>query len=126
MGIFKNSKKLTTQDLAEVFGDELDVVGESKYPNTFKAVLGKDLQAGSGAERLVSGALMREKNNKRDPNAVKVQVGFRPIGYIPADDAEELAELMDDAKVPTVFVTVRVWGKLDERGVFGAAQVQLP
>lgn len=126
MGLFKNSKKLTTQELADVFGDELDVVGESKYPNTFKAVLGNELQPGDGVEKLVKGALMREKKNKHDSNAVKVQVGFRPIGYVPADDAEELAEMMDSAKVPTLFVTVRVWGKLDERGVFGSAQVQLP
>jgi hypothetical protein len=50
----------------------------------------KELEAG---ERVI---LVREPDNKFDPNAIRVDSGFGQIGYIPADTAaNNLASLMD-------------------------------
>jgi len=39
--------------------------------------------------------LVREPDNKHDPNAIKVFVGGEHVGYIPAREAGGLAPLMD-------------------------------
>ena len=43
-----------------------------------------------------AGGVVREPENKFDPNAIRVDSGFGQIGYIPADTAaNNLASLMD-------------------------------
>lgn len=123
MSLFKNRGKLTTADLRHI-DDVLEVVGESQYPASFKSILGKNLTT-EGHEMFVKGALQREKKNKHDPNAVAVLAKFKKVGYLPADVAEEVADIMDAHKTPMLFVKVRIWGKLDSRGVFASAQVML-
>lgn len=54
-------------------------------------------------------SLKREKNNKYDENAVKVSTSNFHIGYIPADDAFELADVIDSGtKVITYAIDVPI------------------
>jgi hypothetical protein len=42
------------------------------------------------------GKLVREPGNEADPNAVVVEIGGKPVGYLPADEAARLASWIDD------------------------------
>lgn len=49
--------------------------------------------------------LIREPDNKFDPNAIKVVWQFRHVGYIPAEIAVGMAPLMDETgQVPTATI----------------------
>ena len=51
-----------------------------------------------GCRDIGSYALVREPDNKHDPNAIRVEVGGKFMGYVPKETAQDLAPMMDAAK----------------------------
>lgn len=49
--------------------------------------------------------LVRDPDNESDPNAVKVKVGRSVVGFVPADLASRVAEVMDSGVEVTCQVT---------------------
>jgi hypothetical protein len=74
---------------------EVPVVGVtfrgSDYPANIFAV-GRAIAL---AGRPLRAHLIRESHNPVDPNAIKVAVGERHVGYVPKQTAKELSALMD-------------------------------
>jgi hypothetical protein len=84
---------------ADQWGPPLDVVnGEAERA---EAILGL-LDEGSGGMRLGNVSLVREPDNTRNPNAIRVEAGEAAIGYIVDELAESLARVLDEAGCPSV------------------------
>lgn len=78
--------------------DDIDVVGESAYRDIHEELYGQAI----GKQRCRV-ALAREPNNPYDTNAIAVMVvetdgsARRTIGYVPREDAAEIAPSLDAA-----------------------------
>lgn len=59
----------------------------------------KEERPGIAAKTPATATLEREPDNRFDPNAVKVIVGGRHLGYLPALVAEQLAPRLDSGEV---------------------------
>lgn len=62
----------------------MEVRGESHYQDALRKAAGK--QTGQGPV-LTRARLVLEDNNRHDRNAVRVEIGGRRVGYIPAEHA---------------------------------------
>jgi len=51
-----------------------------------------------GCKDVGSFAMVREPDNKHDPNAIRVELGGKYLGYIPRDMAKILAPKMDSGR----------------------------
>jgi single-stranded-DNA-specific exonuclease len=51
-----------------------------------------------GCRDIGSFALVREPNNPHDPNAIRVEIVRKYLGYVPKDIAKDLAPKMDEGK----------------------------
>ncbi|MFZ0451945.1 MAG: HIRAN domain-containing protein [Desulfatiglandaceae bacterium] len=51
-----------------------------------------------GCRDIGSFALVREPDNTHDPNAIRVEIGGKYLGYIPRNIAKDLAPKMDQGK----------------------------
>ncbi|QHO76287.1 hypothetical protein ACH79_30470 [Bradyrhizobium sp. CCBAU 051011] len=63
------------------------VVGESRYQDVLQMLYRKN--GGSGHDIKVSAALVPENDNAADPNAVRVEIESRGVGYLPREMALE-------------------------------------
>jgi hypothetical protein len=94
----------------------VNVAGESHYQDALRAI------AGPGEVRLATEAqLVPEPENEYDPNAVRVEVDGRKVGYLPRDLAPawapRLAELAARRRVGGCEATI-VGGAETALGVF--------
>lgn len=69
------------------------VAGESHHRESFDALLGS---TGDGLFPKIA-ALVREPTNQHDPNAIKVEIDTRLVGYIKKELAAAFARPLDDA-----------------------------
>lgn len=100
----------------------VDVVGESHYSDAIRAAL-PALSQGR-AEVRVTAELVPEPQNRHDPNAVRVQVGSRCVGYLARDVARQYSPLFQRllARGLAPVTSARVYGYesvdyvLDRRG----------
>lgn len=67
---------------------DVEVRGESNYQDTLVRVAGKHTKEGRTVE--VDAVLFLEPNNPHDRNAIRVEIGGKPVGYIPREDAPEM------------------------------------
>lgn len=105
---------------------DFDIVGESHRQEALAAIAGP--KTDQGVEITVDATIQRDLHNANDPNAIAVRIGGRHVGYVPRDDAAELADLLhqkglDRAQIRTSAIITGGWrrmkgGKLDE-GSFG-------
>lgn len=61
------------------------------------------------------GSLVREPDNEHDPNAVMVQVGGKPIGYVPREASGDIGEI-----IPYIIRTSVELGHCPESGGYFA------
>lgn len=97
-----------------------EVVGERHYLSTFESIFGR--RDDDGVDIEIIAALVREPRNAHDANAVRVEIQGRKIGYIPRDDAERLAPMLDGFRSARVHCRARVrggWMDEDGGGDFG-------
>jgi len=74
---------------------EVPVVGVTFRGSDYPANVFAVGRAVALAERPLRAHLVRESHNPVDPNAIKVIVGERHLGYVPKRTAKELSALMD-------------------------------
>lgn len=88
----------------------MEVVGESHYANSIKALFGADLKA-EGTEMTATVQLLPEPLNKHDRQAVAVWAGSRQIGYLPRQEAARYSPrlLALVARGWTPQVSARIW-----------------
>lgn len=72
----------------------LSVVGESHYQAALEAVAQGRTVDGCRVSRVMA-QLVREPRNVHDRNAVRVDVGGRPVGYVPREIAPRLHHVLD-------------------------------
>lgn len=63
------------------------VAGELQYQDALQMLYRKN--GGSGNDIEVSAALVPEDDNAFDPNAVRIEIEFRDVGYLPREMAQE-------------------------------------
>lgn len=119
-------KALTPADISAIIGDDLDVVGESRYEASFRKLLSDaELKASGGTEKFLGGRIVHEPFNKFDKNAIQVFAADLLVGYVPAESAKRLAPKLAAAG-GSADLTVRVWGRYDKgRSVFASARIEL-
>ncbi len=66
-----------------------DIVGESHYQDALEAIAGKKTR--DGKELRCTATVSREVANPNDPNAVKVEIGGKTVGYFGKADAKDYA-----------------------------------
>lgn len=116
----------TSRTVASLYGDgsfAVPVVGESHYQDAISRAVGGITE--EGADAIVDAEVILENENPHDPNAVKVAIGGRTVGYLERDFAPEFRRQIQ-AKAPghTRFpCKARVRGGWDrgpnDRGQFG-------
>ena len=74
-------------------GANVEVAGESHYPEAIRAALGSDVKA-DGSETTVTVRLLPEPTNKHDRNAVAVWSDFGKVGYLPRPEAKRYAGVL--------------------------------
>jgi hypothetical protein len=79
-------------------GEPQEVVGESRYQEALLRVAGAKGPTGP-AMRTVTAQLLFEEDRGHDRFAIAVFLGGYKIGYIPAEEAEELRDLLHEAGV---------------------------
>ena len=67
-------------------GGTQDVVGEANYADRLERLAG-GRRFGGTRQRWFTARLTREHTNPHDPDAVRVDIGSGPVGYLPRDDA---------------------------------------
>ena len=85
-------------------GAGIDVVGESYHQDALRGLCGQT--GGQGLPRRVFTAqLVREPDNPRDPNAVRVDIGGLPVGHLSKEDAPRfhsvIKRLCEQGQAPT-------------------------
>ena len=73
-------------------GRLINVAGESHYQDALHAICGDP--GDEGVRREAEADLVPEPSNPHDPNAVRVEIGERLVGYLPRDEAVAYAPLI--------------------------------
>lgn len=84
----------------------VQVVGESRYSNSFRKIFGE-----REGDKLMVASLHRERNNQYDKNAVRVDVMGLTVGYLPKETASDYHALLDFVSSRNVVAaaTARLW-----------------
>lgn len=64
---------------------QIDVIGESQYRSNIRAVVGHELDVFAVAH------LVPEPTKHADPDAIRVDINGKPVGYLPKQTATQLA-----------------------------------
>lgn len=119
MSIFNKEPKALTQETYKVAGMHYHIdnahIAKLLKPNKIYRNNKKIISAGRAMQRIfkydiatLPAKLVAEKHNEYDKNAVAVYVSHKHIGYIPADSAPHVRELMKKRIITDV--TVRIGG----------------
>ena len=73
-------------------GPPVDVVGESQYRDAIENSVGRRAE---GHQDIVDAVMVREPENRYDPNAIAVQVGGQTCGYLARADAVRYLPVME-------------------------------
>ena len=96
MGLFSRKKEKSVTEPAAPKPKpthlSFDVAGIGYYKHEVEETVNKD------GEYIGKCKLVPEPDNKHDPNAIKVIIKGRPIGYVPADKCLEVRGLIEKAK----------------------------
>lgn len=82
------AKSAAMPKLAGTGGYDVEVVGESHYQQNLVRIAGKQTRDGRRVECVAT--LFLETNNNYDPDAICVEIGGKPVGYIPRYVATDL------------------------------------
>lgn len=95
---------------------QLQVVGESNYQDSFRAICGRRKKAGE--DMTVEATLVKE-NSPYDPNAVRVEIQGRTVGYVPRDVTRAVRAVM---KGDSATCEARIrggWARGGDEGSYG-------
>ena len=83
-----------------------DIAGESHYFDVISRATHRRI-----GHHLMLAEIIREPENKFDPNAVRVEIDSRTVGYIPRKEAPSFHPLLNYAESinKRIFVSCRVW-----------------
>lgn len=111
--------KKQTQDLTGDFaeGDEIELVGESKYQDNLLALFGPKQK--HSIDETVSAELVAEPTNRHDPKAIKCEIGGKVVGYVPRSGAAEIHRLMVNGRVPCLATVRGGWKNDKSEGSYG-------
>lgn len=99
------------------------IVGESNYQPAIEAVAGG--RTPDGADQFTEAQLVLEDENRYDDQAVRVDIGGRPVGYLSRQDARKYRRVLEELGVGRVIGVCDAWvrGGWDrgpsDRGDFG-------
>lgn len=105
---------MTQVNIAKLIGDgsyEIEVVGESKYRANLRAIAGPGGDDGVDVDALAH--VVREADNKFDPNALRVAINQRTVGYLPRETAALVAPAMDRAGVAALQADAHITAGFD-------------
>lgn len=86
----------------------MEAVGESNYQEALIAICGKHTRRGYEGEH--EAVLQLEPTNTYDPNAVRVSIGDRKVGYLAREQAARVKEQMQEAGLVSVRCGARIRG----------------
>ena len=98
-----------------------EVVGESKYQDAFEAICGKK-RTEESVRIYVDALIIPEPNNPYDPNAFKVTVKGKTVGYLPRQFAKLLHDLYIKYNLPndlTLSTKAMIKGGWERDGIKG-------
>jgi len=98
-----------------------EVVGESKYQDVFEAICGKK-RTEESVRIYVDALIIPEPNNPYDPNAYKVTVKGKTVGYLPRQFAKILHDLYIKYNLPndlTLSTKAMIKGGWERDGIKG-------
>lgn len=75
-------------------GWTVEVVGESQYQDALASAYRR--HGGDGHDLKVTAALVPEGGNAQDPQAVRVEIDGKPVGYLPREVAPDYRASMGD------------------------------
>lgn len=82
---------------------QIEVVGESRYLENLKSIARDDNQ-GDGVDLVRTAYMVPEPRNPNDRNAVRVDIGERPVGYL----RRELAAALSPALLASGVTAIQV------------------
>jgi len=87
-----------------------EVAGEQYYVKGWRSLLPRMLPT-QGVELTDHALLIREPTNRHDRNAVRVEIRDRPVGHLPAEDAERYRPVLDHLAAGgfAARVQARIW-----------------
>ena len=89
-------------------GHFVNVVGESNYQPALEAASGGRTDKGARVP-LVTAVLVREPQNRYDPNAVRVDVGGQTVGYLSRNEAPVFHSVLAGVSNMGRHATCRAW-----------------
>jgi hypothetical protein len=85
---------------------EIEVVGESRYFDKLRAIAGSCEK--HEVEVVKTAYLVPEPRNQNDPNAIRVDIDEKAVGYLPRTVAASLAPVLRSAKLVGVQAQARI------------------
>lgn len=100
----------------------VEVVGESHYQDALEAICGGRTEY--GARLACTAILVPEPTNPYDPNATRVEIAGRMVGYLPRLDAVGYRDGLQLARIPSGPLVCRAvilggWKRRGSSGQFG-------
>jgi hypothetical protein len=95
-----------------------EIVGEAAFQENLSRLSGGKTEDGVKQEH--SAYLILDSNNPNYPNAVRIEIGGKPVGYLSADDALEYRKFVSSPKCGCECIIVGGWDRgADDEGHFG-------
>ena len=109
---------------------DLDVVGESHYSNSFNKIFkGESIGQPDGVELFKPATLVRDAKNAHDSNAVAVYIDGLQVGFLERERAAEFRPALDalESGAHCLQVASRQWARQDKgEKIFASASVKVP
>ncbi len=120
MGFFDFLKEVTKNDLraydyeidsAAFFQKDIEKVFSNSMPINHDYIMekfqtGKNIVWKYDTCILKKVSFVKEPKNPHDKNAIKIQVGIYPVGYIPANKNVRFKKFMDDKKIYSSYLVI--------------------
>jgi HIRAN domain-containing protein len=120
-GIFSRKKRQSTLEFKPGRGFSFEIVGEANYQENLKKIAGPKTEY-SKKHKCVA-VLMPEPNNPHDPNAVRVDISRKTVGYVARTEAKKIQEIiLSIAPVAGIQCQAKIvggWKDKDSEGHFG-------
>ncbi len=100
-----------------------DIVGEASYQVALEALAGKKTR--EGKELHCTAMVSREPENSHDPNAVKVEIGGKTVGYFSWADAKDYSGQLQSIGGGTCDVAAMIVGGFKSKTKEGNFGVKL-
>jgi hypothetical protein len=115
------------QVITDLRGFPFEVVGQSHYQDALRDIVGGYRRDSQAVE--ATAVIVLDPANRFDPNAVRVEIEGKTVGYIPAEKALRVGVLMREQGIKTANVEAQIRGgwrtNQYDQGHFGV-QLKMP